>query len=642
MKLRPRYLFLLLCNFLLSLTQARADHIFGEDMAILPVNKANVNYLLVLNLYVDENLRAIVGREQEQIIQIYRKSDGRLMTQVAVRAYAIPISHLVFKNQKCAESFNLKQYRIRFEREVFLDPNNYNDSQGYFLVHDRCCRVKDISNMINSGKAAVSTILEFPPLKQNPAYSSTEFEFPNGEYLCINQPFQMSFMVRNPKKKDLVFSLTQPLGGYSVDGAPNINTPPSTFRGQPAIAWSAGFSLSDPMPASKPLSINSKTGMVSVTPTKEGSYVFSVLVEEFENGVRTGSNMRDYNLIVKNCPDNPPSEPVITYQGNVTKELEVCAGAVVGLETTNNSAWNFQWQNNGINIPGANTNQISVRDTGTFAVIVSLKSNCSEESSSEKFKIKLISGSTPVNIITNTKEACDGQSVKLETDDPDLIADWYLGTQFIANGKEAFATQTGDYIVRKGGGHTNCPVTEDRVTLTFYPPPLLGIPDVVYLFCPDGSVLLETINENDYRYQWFKDGNALPGTDAGRFRYEAKEEGNYVVMVDRAGVTCSVVSEAFTVKYDPPCDPSNPENMLHFPDIFTPNNDGRNDVWEIINYHKCTDCVLLIFDNWGNKLFESSSFWDGKFNGKVVPAGRYNFILQSGKFGRRGSVTVLY
>jgi gliding motility-associated-like protein len=627
---------------LLSSPKAYADHVIGEDMAIMPINKPFANFLVVLNSYIDEKTRHNSSKEMYQVIQIYRISDGKLITQVDVIANTAPVDYLSFKNKECAALFGLEHYAVRYEREVFLDPDVYDDPQGYRLVHDKCCRAKDISSIVNSKDAAVSTILEFPSLKQNPGYASTEFQFPNGEYLCLNKPFQVSYMVRNPENKDLIFSLTEPLAGYTIDGAANINNPPAIFPGQPPVSWNAGFGTSSLMPASKPLSVDPKTGTVTVTPTKEGIYVFAVLVEEFENGVKTGSNRRDYTFIVKNCPGNPPAAPVITYRGNTVKELDVCAGAAVDLETPDNPAWNFQWQNNGVNIPGATMNRVSVSDTGTFTVVASLKNTCSAESNSEKFKVRLVSGSTPIKIVTNSKVACEGQTIKLETDDPAVIPDWYLGTQFLSFSKEVVAAQSGEYIVRKGGGQTNCPVVEDKVTLTFYPPPVLTTPDPAYPFCPDGSVFLETINDNDYRYQWFKDGNALTGTDAKRFRYEAKEKGNYTVRVDRAGILCNVLSAVFSVKYDPPCDPMNPQNMLHFPNSFTPNNDGENDVWEIINYHKCTDCMLIIFDGWGNKIFESKTFWDGRFNGKMVPVGRYNFILRSAKFGKKGSVMVLY
>lgn len=70
---------------------------------------------------------------------------------------------------------------------------------------------------------------------------------------------------------------------------------------------------------------------------------------------------------------------------------------------------------------------------------------------------------------------------------------------------------------------------------------------------------------------------------------------------------------------------------VHIPNIFTPNNDGKNDVFEVDlsgfdSYH------CYIFNRWGNLMFESEAAqisWDGTTAaGTLVPTGTYFCIIE--------------
>jgi gliding motility-associated-like protein len=68
-------------------------------------------------------------------------------------------------------------------------------------------------------------------------------------------------------------------------------------------------------------------------------------------------------------------------------------------------------------------------------------------------------------------------------------------------------------------------------------------------------------------------------------------------------------------------------------DAFSPNNDGRNDVWNIGNIGLYPGCTVKIFNTWGNTVFTSKGYtepWDGKYNGKELPAGTYYYIIDLG------------
>jgi gliding motility-associated-like protein len=68
--------------------------------------------------------------------------------------------------------------------------------------------------------------------------------------------------------------------------------------------------------------------------------------------------------------------------------------------------------------------------------------------------------------------------------------------------------------------------------------------------------------------------------------------------------------------------------LLDYPDFFTPNNDGFNDRWQIINASREVFSKILIFDRYGKLLADVSptgSGWDGTRNGQPMPSDDYWF-----------------
>ena len=67
------------------------------------------------------------------------------------------------------------------------------------------------------------------------------------------------------------------------------------------------------------------------------------------------------------------------------------------------------------------------------------------------------------------------------------------------------------------------------------------------------------------------------------------------------------------------------------PNIFTPNDDGINDVFEpqLLNIDM-NSYTLFIFDRWGNTIFETNNYnqgWDGKYKGEFVIQDVYSYKI---------------
>jgi gliding motility-associated-like protein len=67
---------------------------------------------------------------------------------------------------------------------------------------------------------------------------------------------------------------------------------------------------------------------------------------------------------------------------------------------------------------------------------------------------------------------------------------------------------------------------------------------------------------------------------------------------------------------------------------FTPNNDGTNDTWEIVDLDAVfPNNIVTIYNRWGNIVYlsEQGNYagrpWDGTYQGKPLPVASYYFVI---------------
>ncbi len=73
-----------------------------------------------------------------------------------------------------------------------------------------------------------------------------------------------------------------------------------------------------------------------------------------------------------------------------------------------------------------------------------------------------------------------------------------------------------------------------------------------------------------------------------------------------------------------------PISIVQIPNAFTPNNDGKNDLFKVLGTEMITKFNLKIFNRYGQLVFESSdknTGWDGKLKGKDVQPGGFIYIV---------------
>lgn len=185
------------------------------------------------------------------------------------------------------------------------------------------------------------------------------------------------------------------------------------------------------------------------------------------------------------------------------------------------------------------------------------------------------------------------------------------------------ALATGDYVVL---------VTDDNDCLSEKFPVTLAALDTIEIV---------QVTETDLTCSGINDGSIAIVASGGTGTYEysidggtsflatstvgSLAEGNYSVIA-RDDEGCSSESVAATLTRPEVC------GLLIY-NAFSPNDDGKNEVWNIGNAGSFPNIKVKIFNIWGKEVFASSGYaepWDGTYNGNDLPAGTYYYIIDPG------------
>ncbi len=161
----------------------------------------------------------------------------------------------------------------------------------------------------------------------------------------------------------------------------------------------------------------------------------------------------------------------------------------------------------------------------------------------------------------------------------------------------------------------------DRVTVTLYPTPPADAGELDNVFVGQEVTLGgDPTGPSGSSYNWSPE-QWLGDTTIANPTLQPEDAGLYDYVVE-------VTSSEGCVGYDTIEVDVRPEVV--FPDGFTPNGDGVNDVWNISYIDQYPEAVVEVYNRWGELLFRSEGYeepWDGTYNGEPVPVGTYYYII---------------
>lgn len=129
------------------------------------------------------------------------------------------------------------------------------------------------------------------------------------------------------------------------------------------------------------------------------------------------------------------------------------------------------------------------------------------------------------------------------------------------------------------------------------------------------------LSENEVSHTfYFTDGNSSSENEIWHSYVESGYHYPYVVSINEYGCKDTAFTQIYII----------PFTSVYVPNAFTPNGDGRNDVWQPVVYDT-EQYEIWIFDRWGQLILNSSdetASWDGMQNGKLAPIGVYNYYIK--------------
>ncbi len=166
------------------------------------------------------------------------------------------------------------------------------------------------------------------------------------------------------------------------------------------------------------------------------------------------------------------------------------------------------------------------------------------------------------------------------------------------------------------------------------------------------SVLITIISDSSNLTYYWSPTTGLSCTNCDSVTIIPHDDITYTV-VAMNGLGCRDTSTILIYVAKDTLDPNSEIAFFYVPNVFSPNGDGINDEFRIFasNYSYFR---LLVFDRWGEKLFETNNHldgWDGTFKGNLLNPGVYVYYVDV-SFGteeipadytkyRKGSVTLI-
>jgi len=188
---------------------------------------------------------------------------------------------------------------------------------------------------------------------------------------------------------------------------------------------------------------------------------------------------------------------------------------------------------------------------------------------------------------------------------------------------------THSVTVTANGGPFVCLLSEG---FTISPLSVILSPDVGIVNCEnefDGIIINPDGGTPTYSFLW------STGDTIDRIENNLNPGKYFVSLFDKNG--CQLDTSILIVAMGVDC----------IPNVFSPNGDNFNDVWELEDTFLYGDSEIKIYGRFGKKMFESNGYdnpWDGtNRNGRAVPDGTYFYIINLGNGHNpiKGTITII-
>jgi gliding motility-associated-like protein len=221
------------------------------------------------------------------------------------------------------------------------------------------------------------------------------------------------------------------------------------------------------------------------------------------------------------------------------------------------------------------------------------------------------SSGDPLVVTSSDTSPCEGETVVLSASGSSDNLEWSTG----ATGSSISVSEPGNYTVNSADA-AGCG-SSASFSVVFQAAPTVNAGEGGIADCEDGFLLEGTTNATSF---YWEPSQGLSNPESLATIASPTVATSYTLHAFTGG--CEATSSAVVV---PEC------GDLKVPNVFTPNNDGKNDVFKpegkgVSRYE------LRIFDRWGTLIFETTQFatgWNGKVDNEPASEGTYYFLMMA-------------
>jgi gliding motility-associated-like protein/uncharacterized repeat protein (TIGR01451 family) len=283
--------------------------------------------------------------------------------------------------------------------------------------------------------------------------------------------------------------------------------------------------------------------------------------------------------------------------------MTIKQGEHVVLHASVTNAVAYQWFKDNIAISGAYTDNFTVTEQGIYTVIAYNKSSCASPIS-DKMVVVVLDAATQAQV--------------------DMAINKIAETKQVAKGGQFY------YLLRvENKGETTATGIQVKDALPR---------DLEYIAIKSTSAGAANYNNENHTVTW--QIGTMEGKTVQEMQIEVK------ALVDGLIKNTATVSSKEQDSNLADNTSTSLKNVLGLsvPNVFTPNGDGVNDVFEIAGLSKYPDNEITIFNRWGNSVYHKKGYLSD-WTGNGLNEGTYFYVLQVNDSGNsetyKGYVTLL-
>lgn len=640
-----KFIILALCCILFHVNAA-AYHIIGGEIyyEYTGITDPDGRYRYVITLKLYRNADFSCGEIQgcldhfESPVPIYIYTPDGIRTSTAILAYVRTTKPLrdTLKNPCLAP--RTQNLEVAFYRDtISLLPIQ----GGYIVSYQRCCRGQKIANIYNSEREGSTFFTTIPGKESRPSNRSVHFDKDAAIVICSDLPFKYDYAAYDADGDSLTYTLCSALtGGAARNEVASAEPPPYNTT----VSYIAPYSGTNPMGGSPQITIDNN-GLLYGTPTKEGQFVVSVCVSEYDRVTKKliGIHHKDILLTVYNCSTNIKAGfPSVLRNCVADPDLSVPIPNLSNAGFTSAYYWTF----------GDGTDTITYDrtvfrhqfpDTGVYKVklVVNPGLGCTDSTTG------IVSNYPGLHGDFSSEGLCKGSLIQFDDHSSYTYGKiterrWDMGISDDSLVSRAYGPQV-KYTYDRGGVYTvtlslftdhDCTATISKDVTIYEVFPFAGNDTII----SRGQPLQLHARGGDF-YSW-SPPDGLSNTTLPDPMLNWNKDATYILSV--SNIQGCTGYDTIHIKYY-----TGPD--LYVPSAFSPNGDGQNDRFRFIPVGITEYNYFRIFNRWGQLVYSSTDFrngWDGTIKGASAPLDTYIWILEGKDFNgqtilRKGTVTLV-